>query len=129
MSAIPTSAASPGSASLGEGRTLSPERGDALPRVARPRLEELQRLTSALVRLSTFEEIGEFCSRELADLAGASMCWIGRVSNDGTSLDSIGSFGVSHGTAHRFSQLPIDPSYAIGAALLSGHPLWFVDRA
>ena len=57
------------------------------------------------------------------------MCWIGRVSDDGKTLESIGSFGVSHDTAHRFSRLPIDASYAIGEALLSARPRWFADRA
>jgi signal transduction histidine kinase len=128
MGSTPTSAASTGDRSPSEDEIPRPEPVAPAARNARPRLEELQRLTSALVRLSTFEDIGAFCSRELADLAGASMCWIGRVTDDGTALESIGSHGVSQDTAHRFSRLRIEPSYAIGEALISGRPLWFVDR-
>jgi len=82
-----------------------------------------------LVRLSTFEQIGEFCSRELAALAGASMCWIGRVTDDETTLESIGTYGVSQAAERLFFRIPIDASYAIGDAIVNGRPLWFSDRA
>src|SRR5215213_9307914 len=123
MNALPSSATSASGQPSGGGGALGPKTDAAPVHAARVRLEELQRLTSALVRLSTFEEIGEFCSRELAELAGASMCWIGGVTESGVSLESIGAYGVSDETAHRFSHLPIDASYAIGDAVLSGRPL------
>jgi signal transduction histidine kinase len=129
MSASPTPATTPGDQALGHGGTLRPESASVQRLAVRPHLEDLQRLTSALVRLSTFEEIGQFCSRELADLAGASMCWIGRVTDDGTTLESIGTYGVSQTAERLFFRIPIDVTYAIGDAILNGRPLWFVDRA
>ena len=50
----PTVSQQPGADSPDAGLVQAGARG------ARPRLEELQRLTSALVRLSTMEEIGVF---------------------------------------------------------------------
>src|SRR5687767_1541959 len=90
----------------------------------RPRLEELQRLTSALVRLSTFEEIGTFSSRELAELAGAATCWMGRVTEDGNFIETIGVFCVNAATVEEFRRLPLGDDYPICQALRAGHAEW-----
>ena len=95
----------------------------------RPGLEELQRLTSALVRLSTIQGIGEFCSRELADLAGAAVCWVGIVDADGVRIETIGVYGVSADVARRSERLPLEDDYPICAALREASPLWFTDKA
>ena len=108
----------------------SPEPGLVHPGApgARPRLEELQRLTSALVRLSTMEEIGAFSSRELAELAGASTCWMGRVTEDGAFIETIGAHGVHSAMVDEFWRLSLSDDYPICEALRSGLARWYPDK-
>ena len=96
--------------------------------VARPRLEELQRLTSALVRLSTMEEIGAFSSRELAELAGAATCWMGRVTEDGAFIETIGVHGVRASTVDEFWRLSLADDFPMCQALRSGRADWYADK-
>ena len=105
-----------------------PELVRASPLGARPRLEELQRLTSALVRLSTMEEIGAFSSRELAALAGASTCWMGRVTDDGAFIETIGTHGVQATMVDEFRRLALADDFPMCLALRTGRAQWYPDR-
>ena len=95
---------------------------------ARQRLEEIQRLTSALVRLSTIEEIGAFSSRELAELAAASTCWMGRVTDDGAFIETIGTHGVHPATVAEFRRLQVADDFPICQALRIGRAVWYPDK-
>jgi signal transduction histidine kinase len=101
----------------------------ASPLGARPRLEELQRLTSALVRLSTMEEIGTFSSRELAALAGASTCWMGRITDDGAFIETIGTHGVHAAMVDEYRRLALADDFPMCLALRTGVALWYPDGA
>ena len=119
---VPQSTFTPSSGTAAAG----PEQGSGFG--ARRGLEELQRLTSALVRLSTIEEIGTFSSRELGELAGAATCWMGRVTEDGAVIETIGVYGVSESMAEEFWRLPLEADFPICHALRAGRAQWYPDK-
>ncbi|HEU4722600.1 MAG TPA: GAF domain-containing protein, partial [Gemmatimonadaceae bacterium] len=119
---MPPSAATPRESPTPSGEGVPPPLG------ARQRLEELQRLTSALVRLSTIEEIGAFSSRELAELAGATTCWMGRVTDDGAFIETIATHGVHATMVDQYWRLSLADDYPICQAIRTGRAHWYPDK-
>lgn len=97
-------------------------------RVARTRSEWLQQITATLLPLRTVNEIGAYIAGPFAAQIGASVSWVGRVSDDGTSLETIGIGGVPAGVAQTWQRYPLDMELPICDALRAGEAQWWATR-
>ena len=88
------------------------------------RLERLLRLTEALSRSVTPEEVARAAVTVGREVLGAAAGFVGRLSADGTALHEIQAVGYPADFADTWRRLPLTTDVPITAAVRDGRPLF-----
>jgi PAS domain S-box-containing protein len=95
---------------------------------ARSRAEALQRVTAALARVRTLQDVGRVFSHELTTLVGADTAWVGVVTQDGSAMEALGWTGYPESAVRGWRTIPLDAPLALAQAVSSGRPQWWSTR-
>ena len=95
---------------------------------ARSRAEALQRVTAALARVRTLQDVGRVFSHELTTLVGADTAWVGVVTPDRSAITALGWTGYPERAVSEWRTIPLDAPLALAHAVGSARPQWWSTR-